>query len=50
MITGRRSAALVGHLVGDDPNPVRHQVVELPAVKPLVDEHRGHQLVARAAA
>jgi transposase len=31
-------------LFGDDPNPVRHQVVELPEVKPLVDEHRLHQL------
>jgi transposase len=31
-------------LAGFDPNPVRHQVVELPEVKPLVDEHRLHQL------
>jgi transposase len=31
-------------LSGDDPNPLRHQVVELPEVKPLVDEHRLHQL------
>jgi transposase len=31
-------------LTGSDPNPVRHQVVELPKVKPLVDEHRLHQL------
>src|SRR5919198_776462 len=31
-------------LFGDDPNPVRHQVVELPEVKPLIDEHRLHQL------
>jgi transposase len=31
-------------LFGDDPNPVRHQVVELPEVKPVVDEHRLHQL------
>jgi hypothetical protein len=30
-------------LAGDDPTPVRHQVVELPEVKPLVDEHRLHQ-------
>lgn len=29
-------------LSGDDPYPVRHQVVELPEVKPLVDEHRLH--------
>ncbi len=32
-------------LSGDDPDPVRHQVVELPEVRPLVDEHRLHQLV-----
>ena len=31
-------------LTGSDPNPVRHQVVELPEVKPLVDEHRLHPL------
>ncbi len=32
-------------LSGNDPDPLRHQVVELPEVKPLVDEHRLHQLV-----
>jgi hypothetical protein len=37
---GRCGAALAG----DDPTPVRHQVVEVPEVKPLVDEHRLHQL------
>ena len=31
-------------LFGADPHPVRHQVVELPEVHPLVDEHRLHQL------
>lgn len=31
-------------LSGDDPQPYRHQVVELPAVHPLVDEHRVHHL------
>ena len=31
-------------LSGDDAHPVRHQVVELPEVHPLVDEHRLHQL------
>lgn len=31
-------------LSGDDPNPLRHQVVELPEVPPLVDEHRLHRL------
>ena len=32
-------------LSGEDSAPVRHQVVELPEFKPLVDEHRLHQLV-----
>jgi hypothetical protein len=27
-------------LSGDDPAPARHQVVELPEFKPLVDEYR----------
>jgi hypothetical protein len=31
-------------LSGDDPAPQRHQVVELPEIKPLVDEYRLHQL------
>lgn len=31
-------------LSGEDPDPVRHQVVELPEFKPLVDEHRLHRL------
>src|ERR671922_1584909 len=31
-------------LTGSDPNPIRHQVVEWPEVKPRVDEHRLHQL------
>lgn len=30
-------------LRGSDPNPLWHQVVELPEIKPLVDEHRVHQ-------
>jgi hypothetical protein len=35
-------------LSGNDPNPLRHQVVELPEVAPLVDEHRLHQLTCPA--
>jgi transposase len=35
-------------LAGSDPNPVRHQVVELPEVKPVVDEYRLHQLCCPA--
>lgn len=35
-------------LSGDDPAPLRHQVVELPEIKPLVDEYRLHRLVCPA--
>ncbi len=31
-------------LRGDDPNPHRHQVADLPKVEPLVDEYRLHTL------
>ena len=31
-------------LVGVDPNPYRHQVVEIPPLRPHVEEHRLHQL------
>ncbi len=33
-----------GKLAGDDPNPQRHQVVEIPPVTPTVEEHRLHAL------
>jgi transposase len=34
-----------GHeLHGDDPQPLRHQVAEVPPVKPVVDEYRLHRL------
>lgn len=32
-------------LQGDDPEPIRHQVAELPPVAPVVDEYRLHRLV-----
>lgn len=32
-------------LSGEDPNPYRHQIVELPPIRPIVNEHRLHQLV-----
>ncbi|MDR9894511.1 DUF6444 domain-containing protein [Aetokthonos hydrillicola Thurmond2011] len=32
-------------LIGVDGNPYRHQVVEIPPIKPIVYEHRLHQLV-----
>ncbi len=31
-------------LSGDDPNPVRHQVTEIPAVSPIVTEYQIHTL------
>ena len=31
-------------LQGDDPEPIRHQVAELPPVTPVVDEYRLHRL------
>ncbi|HEX4147150.1 MAG TPA: IS66 family transposase [Pirellulales bacterium] len=33
-----------GKLSGSDPAPLRHQVWELPEIKPLVTEHRRHRL------
>src|SRR3954471_15895088 len=34
-----------GHdLHGDDPEPIRHQVAEVPPVLPVVDEYRRHRL------
>ncbi|MCA1617081.1 MAG: IS66 family transposase [Acidobacteria bacterium] len=32
-------------LRGTDPHPIRHQVVEVPEIKPYVEEHRRHRLV-----
>lgn len=32
-------------LQGDDPEPLRHQVIEIPPITPLVIEHRLHRLV-----
>jgi transposase len=31
-------------LVGDDPEPIRHQVAEVPPIEPVVDEYRLHRL------
>lgn len=31
-------------LAGDDPDPIRHQVWELPEIKPLVTEYQRHRL------
>src|SRR5215218_2899641 len=35
-------------LLGDDPTPWRHQVIELPPIKPVVTEYQWHQLVCSA--
>ena len=32
-------------LSGDDPPPCRHQVIEIPPIKPVVTEYQWHQLV-----
>ena len=32
-------------LQGEDPDPLRHQVIEIPPITPLVIEHRLHRLV-----
>ncbi|MFO0888001.1 MAG: IS66 family transposase [Isosphaeraceae bacterium] len=38
-----------GHtLAGDDPQPLIHQVAELPKIEPLVDEYRLHRLTCPA--
>jgi transposase len=33
------------HLQGEDPEPLRHQVIEIPPITPLVIEHRLHRLI-----
>jgi transposase len=35
-------------LSGDDPKPWRHQVIEIPPLKPVVTEYQWHQLVCAA--
>jgi transposase len=35
-------------LTGDDATPFRHQVIEIPPIKPVVTEYQWHQLVCRA--
>lgn len=40
--TCRRCGTL---LEGEDPDPLRHQVIEIPPIRPVVIEHRLHRLV-----
>jgi hypothetical protein len=44
---GKPTACRRGHhpLTGDDPEPLIHQVAELPVFEPLVDQYRLHRLV-----
>ncbi len=35
-------------LSGDDPTPFRHQVIEIPPIKPLITEYQWHQLLCPA--
>jgi transposase len=35
-------------LAGDDPQPWRHQVIEIPPIKPVVTEYQWHQLACPA--
>ena len=35
-------------LAGDDPQPWRHQVIEIPPIKPVVTEYQWHQLMCSA--
>src|SRR5712692_7504587 len=35
-------------LSGEDPKPWRHQVIELPPIKPIITEYQWHQLVCAA--
>ena len=45
VINIRAERCLCGHkLVGDDPNPWRHQVTELPPIQPIVTEYQMHRL------
>ncbi len=34
-------------LSGEDANPYRHQIVEIPPIKPIIVEHRLHQLMCQ---
>jgi transposase len=43
----RRCGAL---LEGEDPEPLRHQLIEIPPITPLVIEHRLHRLVCSCCA
>ena len=35
-------------LLGDDPTPWRHQVIEIPPIRPMITEYQWHQLVCAA--
>jgi transposase len=43
-----RCAGCQAPLRGDDPSPFRHQVIEIPPIRPVVTEYQWHQLVCPA--
>jgi transposase len=43
-----RCAGCQTPLRGDDPSPFRHQVIEIPPIRPVVTEYQWHQLVCPA--
>ena len=44
-VQAARACRCCGHdLHGDDPEPLRHQVAEVPPIEPTVDEYRLHRL------
>ena len=43
----KRCRKCAGKLTGSDPDPLRHQVIELPPIKPTIHEYRRHRLTCR---
>jgi transposase len=47
-IKAEQCAGCHAPLWGDDPQPFRHQVIEIPPIEPVVSEYQWHQLVCPA--
>src|SRR5262247_223075 len=45
VVSPKRRSGCHAPLVGDDPTPFRHQVLEIPPIKPVITEYQWHQLV-----
>jgi hypothetical protein len=43
---GRISLDVQAALAGDDPEPNRHQIAEVPPVRPVLDEYRPRRLTS----